>query len=186
MVLEAKSAATPERSSGTVVQVQPAHPITTTASSPPLPARRSPRKTLCVALAICAVFYAVTHWILWPVRVNGESMAPNYDDGQPTVINRLAYFSTTPQRGDVVGLHVGAEFYIKRIIGLPGERIAFERDTVLVNGRPLKETYPVKPLLWKLAPMQLGANDYYVMGDNRAMSKLGPVRREQIIGKAMY
>ncbi len=186
MVLEAKSAVTQAHSFGTLVQVQPDHPVTTTASSPTLPTRRSPRKILCVALAICAAFYAVTHWFLWPVRVNGESMAPNYDDGQPTVINRLAYFSTSPQRGDVVGLHVGNEFYIKRIIGLPGERIAFERDTVLVNGRPLKETYPVKPLLWKLAPMQLGANDYYVMGDNRAMSKLGPVPRAQIIGKAIY
>ncbi len=186
MVLEASSAVGLEDSAGTLVQVQPADPVTTTASSPAPLARRSHRKILCVALSICAVFYVVTHWVVWPVRVNGESMAPNYDDGQRTVINRFAYLSNRPQRGDVVGLHVGSEFYIKRIIGLPGERIEFERDTVLVNGRPLKEWYPVKPLLWKLAPMQLGADDYYVMGDNRSMSKLGPVPREQIIGKAMF
>lgn len=113
-------------------------------------------------------------------------MAPNYDDGQPAIINRVAYFSNSPQRGDVVGLRVGEEFYIKRIIGLPGERIEFVRDTVLVNGHPLAEKYPVKPLLWKLAPACLGANDYFVMGDNRAMSKLGPVSRDLIIGKSLY
>lgn len=126
------------------------------------------------------------HWILWPVKISGESMAPNYDDGQPAIINRLAYLSNGPKRGDVVGLKVGDEFYIKRIIGLPGERIEFVRDQVLVNGRPLAESYSVKPLLWKLAPACLGANDYFVMGDNRAMSKLGPVSRDVIIGKSIY
>lgn len=150
--------------------------------------RRRPvsRRVLLTVLGLCAFIYAFTHWFLWPVRISGESMAPNYEDGQPTVINRLAYLAHNPQRGDVVGLHVGNEFYLKRIIGLPGERIEFHRDTVVVNGRPLKEPYPVRPLLWKLAPMLLGENDYYVMGDNRAMSKLGPVPREKIIGKSLF
>ena len=151
-----------------------------------LPRRQVSRKVLYIMLGLCMFIYAFTHWVLWPVRISGESMAPNYDDGQPAVINRLAYFSNRPQRGDVVGLRVGHEFYLKRIVGLPGERIEFQRDTVVVNGRPLKEPYPVKPLLWKLAPVLLGANDYYVMGDNRTMSKLGPVPREHIIGKSLF
>jgi signal peptidase I len=144
------------------------------------------RKTLCLALFICIAGYVLTHWIFWPVKVSGESMQPNYEDGQPALINRLAYISHSPKRGDVVGLRVGDEFYLKRIVGLPGERIAFQRDTVLINGQPLRETYHVRPLLWRLAPQVLGANEYYVMGDNRTMSKLGPVRGDIIIGKAVF
>ena len=144
------------------------------------------RKVLYLSLVIAAFGYVTMHWILWPVKIDGESMAPNYDNGQPTIINRLAYLSNEPRRGDVVGVRVGNEFYIKRIIGLPGERIEFQRDQVLVNGRPLAEPYPVKPLLWKVAPAQLGANDYFVMGDNRSQSKLGPVPRDHIIGKSLF
>lgn len=144
------------------------------------------RTALCVALACCVFGYMLTHWILWPVTIDGVSMAPNYDDGQPAIINRLAYLADRPRRGDVVGVRVGREFYIKRIIGLPGERIEFLRDQILVNGRPLAEPYPVKPLLWRLAPAQLGANDYFVMGDNRTASKLGPISRDRIIGKSMF
>jgi signal peptidase I len=144
------------------------------------------RKVLYVALAFCVFGYVVTHWILWPVKIDGQSMTPNYDDGQPAIINRLAYLASQPRRGDVVGLRVGHEFYLKRIVGLPGEHIEFHRGTVMVNGRPLKESYAVKPLLWQLAPAQLGANDYYVMGDNRTQSKLGPVTRDKIIGKSLF
>lgn len=182
MVLEASSACAPVDS--TVVREEflslDNHPVI------PTPRRLVSRKALCLALACCAFGYVLMHWIMWPVQIDGESMAPNYDDGQPAIINRLAYLSNGPQRGDVVGLRVGQEFYIKRIIGLPGERIEFLRDKVLVNGRPLAEPYPVKPLLWRLAPVQLGANDYYVMGDNRTASKLGPISRERIIGKSMF
>jgi signal peptidase I len=144
------------------------------------------RPVLCVALFLCVCGYVLTHWVLWFVTISGESMLPNYEDGQPTLINRLAYLSSSPKRGDVVGLRVGDEFYLKRIVGLPGERIEFRRDTVVVNGQPLQESYRVRPLLWRLAPQTLGPNEYYVMGDNRTLSKLGPVRGDRIIGKSLF
>jgi signal peptidase I len=144
------------------------------------------RPTLYIALWICALSYAFLHWIVWPVKIDGDSMVPNYTDGQPAFINRLAYVGTNPQRGDVVGLKVGSELYIKRIIGLPGERIEFKRDVVFINGKALTESYSVRPLLWRLPPVQLGANEFFVMGDNRTMSKLGPIPRDQIIGKSMF
>lgn len=144
------------------------------------------RETLYLALVLCLLSFAVSRWILSPVKISGESMLPNYSDGQPNFINRLAYVSAPPQRGDVVGLQVGEEFYLKRVIGLPGEKIEFKRDTIVVNGQPLEERYHVRPLLWRLDPVQLGANEYFVMGDNRPFSILGPVRREHIIGKALF
>jgi len=144
------------------------------------------RETLFAVLVFCLLSFMVSRWILWPVKISGESMQPNYNDGQPTFINRLAYLTTPPRRGDVVGLHVNGEFYLKRVIGLPGEKLEFKRDTVVVDGQPLEEHYVVKPLLWRLPAVHLGADDYFVMGDNRPYSMLGAVRREHIIGKALF
>jgi signal peptidase I len=144
------------------------------------------REVLYAALTICVLSFAVSRWVLWPVKISGESMVPNYLDGQPNFINRLAYLSTSPQRGDVVAIRIGKDHLIKRIVGLPGEKLEFRRDIVVVNGKPLEESYPVKPLLWRIAPVQLGANDYFVMGDNRTVSLLGAVPREKIIGRAVF
>ena len=144
------------------------------------------REVLLAALLVCLLSFAVSHWVLWPVKISGDSMAPNYLDGQPNFINRLAYVSTPPQRGDVVALRVGEDLLLKRVVGLPGEKVEFHRDVVFINGQPLAEPYPLRPLIWILHPVQLGANDYFVMGDNRTISQLGAVPREKIIGKAMF
>jgi len=145
------------------------------------------RKVLFAAFVLAFVSFAFFRWILWPVKISGDSMIPNYVDGQPTYINKLAYWSAQPQRGDVVGIRTGSgELYIKRIIGLPGERIEFCRDTVIANGEALVERYQVKPLLWRLDPIQLSSAEYFVMGDNRSGSMLGPVSKNWIIGKAIF
>jgi signal peptidase I len=148
----------------------------------------SPRRgVLYAALAICLVAFAVSRWIIWPVIISGDSMAPNYADGQPNYINKLAYWSHPPSRGDVVGVRTKQNGYlIKRIIGMPGDRIEFYRGTVIVNGRPLFEPYVHRPLLWWLQPVQLGPDDYFVMGDNRTSSMLGAVAKNDILGKAVF
>jgi signal peptidase I len=144
------------------------------------------RGVLFFGFFVCLIAFAVLRWVWFPVKVLGDSMVPNYYDGQPTFLNRLAYFSRPPERGDVVGLRVGNDLCIKRVIGLPGETIEFHRDTILVNGRPLDESYPVRPLLWWIRPVHLGKDDYFVMGDNRMTSMLYAIHRDQIIGKAVY
>jgi signal peptidase I len=148
----------------------------------------SPRRgVLYTALAICFVAFAVSRWVLWPVVISGDSMAPNYDDGQPNYINKLAYWSHPPSRGDVVGVRTVKDGYlIKRIIGMPGDHIEFYRGTVIVNGTPLVEPYVHRPLLWWLKPVQLGPDDYFVMGDNRTSSMLGAVAKSDIVGKAVF
>jgi signal peptidase I len=144
------------------------------------------REVLYAALLICVLSFAISRWVWWPVTISGDSMVPNYDDGQPNFIHRLAYWTSSPKRGDVVALRVGKEICIKRIVGLPGERLEFRRGTIFVDGRRLEEPYPVRPLLWWLKPIQLGSDNYFVMGDNRTTSMLYAIRREDIIGKAMF
>lgn len=141
---------------------------------------------LYAALGISFMGFALFNWVWWPVVISGDSMVPSYHDGQPTYLNKLAYWSDEPQRGDVVGVRVGDEFYIKRVIGVPGDKVEFYRGTVIVNGTALVEPYVERPLLWWLRPVHLGANDYFVMGDNRTASALGTVPRNTIIGKAIF
>jgi signal peptidase I len=147
----------------------------------------SPRRSVLYgAFFFCFAAFAVTRWILWPVVISGDSMVPNYQDGQPNYINKLAYWSHPPRRGDVVGVRAGNDYLIKRIIGTPGDRLEFYRGTVIVNGKPLVEPYVHRPLLWWLKPVQLGPNDYFVMGDNRTSSTLFPVAKNAIVGKAVF
>jgi signal peptidase I len=148
------------------------------------------RRALHFALLLCLAAFAVRHFVFWPVVISGNSMAPNYQDGQRNYIFKLAYLAHPPQRGDVVGLRTlggaGEDFMIKRIIGLPGDRIEFYRGTVIVNGRALQEPYVQHALLWWLDPVQLGPNEYFIMGDNRRYSVLGAVARNDILGKAVF
>lgn len=78
-------------------------------------------------------------------------------------------------------------FFVKRVIALPGERISMEEDRVFINGEPLEENFARRRSLRKMEEMQLGPDEYFVMGDNRPISrdsrKVGPLRRSQVLAK---
>jgi len=144
-------------------------------------------KVLGTALLLAFVTYGFFTWVLWPVKVSGESMIPNYPDGSRHFINKLAYRSANPQRGDVVGLRaLNGDIYIKRVIGLPGESLTFENGTVQVNGQPLQEPYLERRILSEIDPITLGPNQYWMMGDNRPTSVRLGVSAEQIVGKVVF
>ncbi|HTD68229.1 MAG TPA: signal peptidase I [Candidatus Limnocylindria bacterium] len=151
---------------------------------------RSPQvrfKVLFTALLLAFVCYGLFTWVLWPVKVSGESMMPNYVNGSRHFINKLAYWSEKPQRGDVIGLRApDGDVLIKRIIGMPGEHLSFDGGVVAINGLRLDEPYARSRIAWSNAPVALGPNDYYVMGDNRAISVLGPISSDRIIGKVVF
>jgi len=116
---------------------------------------------------------------------------PTYQDGRVNFVNRLAYLFHEPRRGDVVsirlaGLHV---MYMKRIVGLPGETVAFDDGHVLIDGRILDEPYVRRPCHWERKAVTLGPDQYFVVGDNRSMPiedhTMGETRRERIVGKVL-
>ena len=151
----------------------------------------SPRlrfRVLGTSLLLAFLCYAFFTWVLWPVKVTGDSMMPNYRNGSRHFINKLAYWSGQPQRGDVIGLRAGDnEIYIKRVVGLPGERVSFQDGRVLINDQLLEESYIDSKIPWaELSPVTLGPDDYYVIGDNRATSVLGPVPFDRIIGQVVF
>lgn len=158
---------------------------------------RNPRVTFVRAIVLGVLCVVVAKFVFLPVRVDGISMWPTYQSHSINFINRLPYLWHPPQRGDIVGIRLTPPegwstphvMYLKRIIGLPGETIAFVNGTVLVNGKPLAEPYETHPGNWNCDPVKLGANEYFVVGDNRTMDKqyheFGRTLRNRIVGKIL-
>jgi signal peptidase I len=152
---------------------------------------RNPKNTLMRVAILIVVSIVVFTFILLPIRVEGISMLPTYRDRSVNFVNRLAYLRHEPQRGDVVSIRLAGlhRMYLKRIIGLPGETVAFEKGRVLINGEVLDEPYQKSPCDWYYPPVKLGPDEYFAVGDNRTMPwtehKMGRVGRDHIVGKAV-
>ena len=130
-----------------------------------------------------------------PVRVEGTSMLPRLEDHDRLFINKFVYHIESIQRSDVVVFHYPRDpekSYIKRVIGLPGDRIWIDRGHVWLNGVPLRENYV--PDRYRdarsMAEMVIPDDCYFMMGDHRSISsdsrEFGPVERDLIYGKAVF
>ncbi len=152
---------------------------------------RNPRNTVIRIAVLAVTCFIVFHFILLPIRVTGISMLPTYKNGSINSVNRLAYLFHEPRRGDVVSIRFAGThlMLMKRIIGLPGETVAFVNGRVLINDEILDEPYEKSPCDWNLPPEKLGADEYFVVGDNRTMPAedhtKGKVPRERIIGRVV-
>lgn len=154
---------------------------------------RNPKLTLIRLLVLVLGSYILFKVVLAPIRVTGISMQPTYKDGAVNFVNRLAYRSHPPRRGDVVGVRASDQLqvlYLKRVIGLPGERIAIQSGVVYVNGERLREPYLSGERPWNIAATELGKDDYVVIGDNRTMDQenhtFGKVKAADIIGRILW
>lgn len=151
--------------------------------------------------SVAAVFLAVV--IIYSVgmrtSVIGDSMEPVLWNGQEILINRMGYKLSTPKRGDVIVFlpngNENAHYYVKRVIGLPGEKVLIENGNVYIDGQLLEEddTYDkISDAGIAQTEMELGNDEYFVLGDNRNSSEdsrsgnIGPVNKDTIIGKAWF
>jgi len=176
---------------------------------------RRPKFTLVRIIVLVVVTFIVFGFLLLPVRIDGPSMLPTYRNGRFNLVNRLAYLRHEPQRRDVVVIRLsGTEYsaselmhdfthfrvdfgrlfrpsvmYMKRIVGLPGETIAFSGGRLLVNGKPVDEPYQKLTCDWERPPRKLGPGQYFVVGDNRSMPmedhEFGVAERGRIVGKVI-
>jgi signal peptidase I len=153
---------------------------------------RDPVVTLaraCVLAATCLLVFGV---ILRPVQVRGISMLPAYKDRSYNLLYRWAYLFHEPRRGDVVCIRTSGEktLYLKRVVGLPGERIAIRHGLVFINGEPLAEPYVKARDNWNWPEQVVGPDKLVVIGDNRGMDQRwhawGDVERVRIAGKVLW
>jgi signal peptidase I len=137
---------------------------------------------------LAAVSLVTFRWILLPVRADGDSMLPTYSTGKLTLVNRMSYLGSRPARGDIVAITLAGPHvvYIKRIVGLPGERVSVRDGQVFINGVPLQEPYVRHQTSWDLDEVTLGDSEYFVAGDNRGTSDRGRVEASRILGRLVY
>jgi signal peptidase I len=153
---------------------------------------RKPKRTLVRIAVLVVVSFIVFKFVLVPIRVEGGSMLPTYKENGVNFVNRQAYLFHEPRRGDVVGIRLLAGehiMYMKRIVGLPGETVAFHQGRLYINGQPLAEPYVKLRGNWEHEPEQVGPDQYYVVGDNRDMPwddhYKGRSTRDRIVGKVL-
>ena len=155
-------------------------------------------KVVAVSLAI---IIPVRYYLIQPFYVKGASMEPNFYDKEYLIIDEISYRFHEPARGDIVVFRYPRnpeEYFIKRIIGLPGEKVQIKDGFTYVynqvnpQGVKLEETYlPVGDTTYGLNEeiITLSANEYYVLGDNRNSSKdsrsFGPVDKKLITGRVL-
>jgi signal peptidase I len=153
---------------------------------------RSWTRDLVISLAISAF---IILFLYQPVKVEGTSMLPGLQDQERIFINKFVYHFESVARGDVVVFRYPrdpAKSYIKRVIGVPGDRILIERGRVYVNGSRLAEDYVPRDFLDARSYPETLVPDhsYYVLGDHRSMSndsrEFGPVDQSYIYGKAVF
>ena len=148
---------------------------------------------LLETLIIAAILFAGINAVSSRIRVKSISMQPTLYEKDFVLVNKLSYEFGEPERGDVIvfeyPLNPDVEPYIKRVIGLPGDRVEVKSGTVIVNGEPLREPYTKAP------PNYTGAwsvpdGSLFVLGDNRNYSsdshQWGMVPIENVMGKALF
>jgi len=152
---------------------------------------RSPPRTLARVVIWIVVIFAIRTYALLPIRVEGVSMLPTYKENRINFVNCLAYTFHPPQRGDVVAIRYSGRSIMlcKRIVGLPGEVVAFHNGHIEINGEVLDEPYVKSRCNWEHAPERLGSKEYYVVGDNRSMDfelhTKGIADRDRIVGRIL-
>ncbi len=151
---------------------------------------------MAIAAAI-ALAWAITRYALEKTNMVGDSMEATLSDQDTVLINKLAYFRNGPERFDVIVFEVSGrehKFYsIRRVVGLPGEKVTIRDGYVFINDEKLEEPVNVDEIYIEglgLDGIVLDEDEYFVLGDNRNDSEdsrfanIGNVVTSQIIGRA--
>ena len=150
-------------------------------------------------LCVLCITYLIITFVGQRTEVEGESMETTLSDGDNLIVDKITYRFSDPQRFDIIVFPFQYQentYYIKRIIGLPGETVQIDQNgTIYINGEILVENYGKEVIRADnrgiaANPVVLGEDEYFVMGDNRNNSSdsrteiVGNIHREDIIGRA--
>jgi signal peptidase I len=157
-------------------------------------------RELAEVVVLAVILYFGISFAVQAVHVEGLSMWATLDDNDYLIANKVDYRLHNPQRGDIIILRPptdNSKDFIKRVIALPGERLLIRSGVVYINQRKLDEPYlPEAWIAYTDWPSNnpngqvMGANQYFVMGDNRNRSQdsriFGPITRDRIDGRAWF
>ena len=153
----------------------------------------------CKVAVVCLLAFVVVWFFGQQVSTVGDSMKPVLENGDVVLVNRVIYNATTPKRGDVIVFkpkgNDNVHYYIKRVIGLPGESVEIKDQYIYIDGEKIEEDYQTTPLSdtgYLTEKMVLDEDEYFVLGDDRENSEdsrhaeVGNVKRMYIYGKAWF
>lgn len=148
-------------------------------------------------LVVLAVTFLVVTYVGQRTKVSGSSMEPMLSDGDNLIVDKISYRFSEPERFDIIVFpfrYAEKTYYIKRIIGLPGETVYIDPEgSIYIDGEILTENYGKEIITdpgRAYEPVTLGEDEYFVMGDNRNNSSdsrdpvVGNIHRSEFIGKA--
>ena len=127
-----------------------------------------------------------------PYKSTGESMSPQYENGEIFFINKMAYFMDEPERYDTIIFWDDrkSEGVFKRIIGLPGETIEIKKGEIHINNKPHQNIFGLGLInngeFISFNPLKIPENSYFVIGDNRNDTFFGVIKRDKIVGKTIF
>ncbi len=145
------------------------------------------------AILIAAILAIILNTFVFSSSVvEGISMEPALSDGNRIIFNKFIYIISEPERGDVVIIQKENKNYVKRVIALPGETIEMKNHKLYIDNEEHPTSYVDRHadiLTGSFGPLLVPNNQYFVMGDNRAVSKdsrngLGFIKRVNIIGRS--
>ncbi len=143
-------------------------------------------------LALALLIFLAVHFTVQNYQIDGPSMQNTLQNGQYVLVNKTAYIFHAPERGDIIVFHQPNKpdrDLIKRVIGLPGDKITMDSTNVWVNGVELQDPYVFEPGNPNTGPITVSANNYFVLGDHRKVSEdsryFGQVPKDDIVGKAV-
>jgi len=152
--------------------------------------------TVLYLLGVMAVTLLFVQFVGQRTYVNGDSMNVTLEDGDNLMVDKLSYRFSDPERYDIIVFpyqYQEKTYYIKRIIGMPGETVQVIDGMVYIDGKMLDESYGKEVMEYAgvaSEPIELGEDEYFVLGDNRNNSSdsrdpsVGNIKKDQIIGKA--
>ncbi|MDD3605334.1 MAG: signal peptidase I [Kiritimatiellae bacterium] len=155
-------------------------------------AGRSLTTTLWRAAGLAVITWILFTQVLTVCRLDGASMEPTMRDRSVRLVNLLKYRTGSPARGEVVIIRAAGRrvFYLKRILGLPGETVSFENGQLFIDGEAYDETYLKDQGIWTMSPVILKSSEYFVAGDNRSVPitrhLMGTVERGRIAGGLLW
>lgn len=142
-------------------------------------------KELLPYIIILIVVILVRTFIATPIKVNGNSMYKTLEGTEFMILNKLAKVD----RYDIVVVDAHSDELIKRVYGLPGEKISIENNTIYINDKKLEDVYAYGETS-DYESITLGSDEYFILGDNRAVSldsrTIGPVNKNQIKGTTNF
>ena len=137
-------------------------------------------------IVIIGVILLIKAYVVTPIMVSGDSMKTTLLNRDVLILNKLAYKFTDIKRFDIVVIDDNNEYLIKRVIGLPGEKVEYRNDQLYINGKRVKEEYAREKTDDFSA--EVPEDNYFVLGDNRAVSVdsryFGSFEKKEILGKA--